>query len=184
MSCVPRVSQGEGSLHMAAVIGTTIRLFFSISSLLSFSGPWVVHVTNSNTMLCWSFFISGCPSLEVTHRPAVPLVCLFVFTAAHTHAFFNTADDVTAVQNLPYYDGSIVGIMESFLGLNTHCQLAHPIHMAEHLCLSSIPIFMSASLSTLSPIPLNLFSSNIPLAHFPKYSLAGNHPSHPTNPSS
>ena len=48
----------------------------------------------------------------------LPLVLSFVFAAAHTHAYFNTADDVPAVQNPPYYDDSIIGIMEGFLGLN------------------------------------------------------------------
>ncbi|XP_042499359.1 protein NUCLEAR FUSION DEFECTIVE 4-like [Macadamia integrifolia] len=80
-------------------------------------GPWVVHATGAIQCFMGYFFIW----LSVTGiipRPPVPLMCFFMFLAAHAQTFFNTADVVTAVQNFPDYSGTIVGIMKGFLGLS------------------------------------------------------------------
>lgn len=54
----------------------------------------------------------------IIHRPAVPLMCMFMFVAAHGQTFYNTANVVTAVKNFPDYGGTIVGIMKGCLGLS------------------------------------------------------------------
>ncbi|CBI15294.3 unnamed protein product, partial [Vitis vinifera] len=89
----------------------------SVSYLLSFGGPWVVHVAGA--IQCFAgYFLIWLSVTGVIHRPAVPLMCLFMFIAAHAQTFFNTANVVTAVQNFPDYGGTIVGIMKGFLGLS------------------------------------------------------------------
>ncbi|KZV34713.1 hypothetical protein F511_00615 [Dorcoceras hygrometricum] len=80
-------------------------------------GPWVVHAAGAIQCFVGYFFLW----LAVTgaiHRPQVPLVCLFMFLAAHAQTFFNTANVVTAVHNFPNYSGTIVGIMKGFLGIS------------------------------------------------------------------
>ncbi|KAJ9677295.1 hypothetical protein PVL29_022347 [Vitis rotundifolia] len=89
----------------------------SVSSLLSFGGPWVVHVAGA--IQCFAgYFLMWLSVTGVIDRPAVPLMCLFMFIAAQAQTFFNTANVVTAVQNFPDYAGTIVGIMKGFLGLS------------------------------------------------------------------
>lgn len=83
----------------------------------SLSGPWVVHLAGAIQCFVGYFFMW----LSVTgmiHRPSVPLMCLFMFVAAHAQTFFNTANVVTSVQNFPDYSGTIVGIMKGCLGLS------------------------------------------------------------------
>ncbi|KAL0335672.1 UNVERIFIED_CONTAM: hypothetical protein Scaly_1438600 [Sesamum calycinum] len=80
-------------------------------------GPWVVHAAGAVQCFVGYFFVW----LAVTGaipRPQVPVMCLFMFLAAHAQTFFNTANVVTAVQNFPDYSGTIVGIMKGFLGLS------------------------------------------------------------------
>lgn len=82
-----------------------------------FRGPWVVHAAGAIQCFAGYFFLW----LAVTgaiHRPQVPVMCLFMFLAAHSQTFFNTANVVTAVHNFPNYSGTIVGIMKGFLGIS------------------------------------------------------------------
>lgn len=77
----------------------------------------MVHVAGA--IQCFAgYFLIWLSVTGVIHRPAVPLMCLFMFIAAHAQTFFNTANVVTAVQNFPDYGGTIVGIMKGFLGLS------------------------------------------------------------------
>ncbi|XP_057791952.1 protein NUCLEAR FUSION DEFECTIVE 4 [Salvia miltiorrhiza] len=80
-------------------------------------GPWIVHAAGAAQCLVGYLFLW----LAVTGaipRPHVAVVCLFMFLGAHAQTFFNTANVVTAVQNFPAYNGTVVGIMKGFLGLS------------------------------------------------------------------
>ena len=71
----------------------------------------MVHVAGA--IQCFAgYFLIWLSVTGIIHRPAVPLMCLFMFIAAHAQTFFNTANVVTAVQNFPDYGGTIVGIMK------------------------------------------------------------------------
>ncbi|KAL5747350.1 hypothetical protein ACOSP7_024348 [Xanthoceras sorbifolium] len=52
------------------------------------------------------------------HRPPVALMCLFMFTVAHSQTFFITAGIVTGVRNFGGSVGTTVGILEGYLGLS------------------------------------------------------------------
>ncbi|GAB4845553.1 hypothetical protein Ancab_038958 [Ancistrocladus abbreviatus] len=81
------------------------------------SGPWVVHAVGA--IQCFlGYFFMWLSVIGVIDRPPVPLMCLFMFLAAHAQTFFNTANVVTAVHNFPDFSGTIVGIMKGFLGLS------------------------------------------------------------------
>ncbi|KAM7479965.1 hypothetical protein LguiA_028178 [Lonicera macranthoides] len=80
-------------------------------------GPWLVYVAGA--IQCFAGYFSMWLSVTARiNRPPVPLMCLFMFMAAHAQTFFNTANVVIAVQNFPDYSGTIVGIMKGFLGLS------------------------------------------------------------------
>ncbi|KAF5476923.1 hypothetical protein F2P56_003612 [Juglans regia] len=80
-------------------------------------GPWVVHVAGA--VQCFlGYFLMWASVVGLIYRPPVPLMCLFMFLAAHSQTFFNTANVVTGIHNFPDYGGTIVGIMKGFLGLS------------------------------------------------------------------
>lgn len=93
-------------------------LYTSVTTTRSrFGGPWVVIAAGA--IQCFTgYFLIWLSVAGVLPRPPVPLMCLYMFLAAHAQAFFNTANVVTAVQNFPNYSGTIVGIMKGFLGLS------------------------------------------------------------------
>uniref|UniRef100_A0A5B7ATX7 Nodulin-like domain-containing protein n=1 Tax=Davidia involucrata TaxID=16924 RepID=A0A5B7ATX7_DAVIN len=73
--------------------------------------PWVVHVAGA--IQCFAgYLLMWLSVIGVIHRPPVPVMCFFMWMAAHAQTFFNTANVVTAVQNFPDYGGTIVGIMK------------------------------------------------------------------------
>ncbi|KAJ4712196.1 protein NUCLEAR FUSION DEFECTIVE 4-like [Melia azedarach] len=80
-------------------------------------GPWVVHLTGA---ILWfaGYFLIWASVAGLIRRPPVPLMCLFIFTAAQAQAFFNTGNIVTGVMNFGNYSGTIVGILKGFLGLS------------------------------------------------------------------
>lgn len=80
-------------------------------------GPWIVHLAGAIQCFAGYFFMW----LAVTgtiNRPPVTVMSLFMFIAAHSQTFLNTANVVAAVQNFPDHSGTIVGIMKGFLGLS------------------------------------------------------------------
>ncbi|KAK9203021.1 hypothetical protein WN943_013274 [Citrus x changshan-huyou] len=81
-------------------------------------GPWVVHFTGA--ILCFTgYFLVWASVVGLLPRPVpVPLMCLFIFTAAHAQNFFNTGNIVTGVMNFGHYSGTIVGILKGFVGLS------------------------------------------------------------------
>lgn len=80
-------------------------------------GPWLVHLAGA--VQCFlGYFLMWAAVVRLIPRPPVPVMCLFMFLAAHAQSFFNTSNVVTGVRNFPYYKGTIVGIMKGFLGLS------------------------------------------------------------------
>lgn len=68
---------------------------------------------------CFSgYFFMWLSVAGILNRPPVPLMCIFMLLAAHSLAFFNTADVVTAARNFPDYRGTTIGIMKGYLGLS------------------------------------------------------------------
>ncbi|KAH7550376.1 hypothetical protein ACOSP7_024347 [Xanthoceras sorbifolium] len=83
----------------------------------SFCGPWVVLLTGA--ILCFTgYFLMWASVVRLIHRPPVALMCLFMFTAAHSQTFFITTGIVTGVRNFGGSVGTIVGILEGYLGLS------------------------------------------------------------------
>ncbi|KAF5459801.1 hypothetical protein F2P56_019717 [Juglans regia] len=80
-------------------------------------GPWVVHAAGA--IQCFlGYFLIWASVVGLIPRPPVPLMCLFLFLAAHSQTFFNTANVVSGLENFPHYGGTIVGIMKGFLGIS------------------------------------------------------------------
>lgn len=77
-------------------------------------GPWVVHLIGA--ILCFTgYFLIWASVVGLIHRPVpVPLMCLFIFIAAHSQTFFNTGNIVTGLMNFGNYSGTIVGIMKVY----------------------------------------------------------------------
>ncbi|KAI3936594.1 hypothetical protein MKW92_037980 [Papaver armeniacum] len=96
----------SGFLYSAVVFTSSTSASSSASSLWfkrKIGGPWIVITAGA---------------IQCFIGPPVPLMCLFMFLAAHAQTFFNTANVVTGVQNFPDYKGTIVGIIKGFLGLS------------------------------------------------------------------
>ncbi|KAM3703726.1 hypothetical protein ACB098_04G117500 [Castanea mollissima] len=104
-------------------------LYSSVTLNSSFLGPWVVHVAGA--IQCFlGYFLMWASVVGLIHHPPVPLMCLFMFLAAHSQTFFNTANVVSGLENFPNYGGTIVGIMKGFLGISG----AILIQMYDTLC--------------------------------------------------
>ncbi|KAM1789080.1 hypothetical protein ACFX11_039274 [Malus domestica] len=89
--------------------------------LYSYSARWrkLWLVLLAGAAQCFlGYFLMWAAVAGVIPRPPVPVMCLFMFVAAHAVSFFNTSNVVTGVRNFPYYKGTIVGIMKGFLGLS------------------------------------------------------------------
>ncbi|VFQ95694.1 unnamed protein product [Cuscuta campestris] len=80
-------------------------------------GPWLVHLAGAAQCFVGYFFMY-LAVVGAIPRPPVAVMSLFMFIAAHSQTFFNTANVVTAVLNFPDYGGTVVGIMKGFLGLS------------------------------------------------------------------
>ncbi|KMT10423.1 hypothetical protein BVRB_5g115520 [Beta vulgaris subsp. vulgaris] len=73
--------------------------------------PWVVHMVGAVEGFLGYFFI-WLAVVGLIPRPPVPLMCVFMFLAAHSQTYFNTWNVVTCVQNFPDYSGTVVGLMK------------------------------------------------------------------------
>ncbi|KAK4843996.1 hypothetical protein QYF36_015147 [Acer negundo] len=82
-----------------------------------FCGPWVVLLTGAILSFVGYLFMWA-SVVGLIHRPPVALMCLFMFTVAHSMTFSIPADNVTGVRNFPAHVGTIVGLMEGYLGLS------------------------------------------------------------------
>ncbi|OVA00323.1 Nodulin-like [Macleaya cordata] len=83
-------------------------------------GPCVVVITVGAIQCFTGYFFIWLAVTGIIPRPPIPLMCLFMFLAAHAQSqtFSNTANVVTAVQNFPDYSGTIFGIIKGFAGLS------------------------------------------------------------------
>ncbi|KAK4801035.1 hypothetical protein SAY86_021522 [Trapa natans] len=80
-------------------------------------GPWLVHLAGAIQLFAGYFFIWA-SVVGLIPRPPVPMMCFFMWVAAHAQTFFNTANVVTGVHNFSNHSGTIVGIMKGFFGLS------------------------------------------------------------------
>lgn len=81
------------------------------------SGLSLVYIAGA--VQCFvGYFCMWLSVVGVIEKPHVLFMCLFMFMAAHSQTFFNTANVVVAVTNFPGYGGTSVGIMKGFLGLS------------------------------------------------------------------
>ncbi|CAA6659024.1 unnamed protein product [Spirodela intermedia] len=115
-------SQGydQSTLDSVAVfkdVGANAGLLSGLLYTLSSSGPWIVHAVGAAQCFA-GYFPMWLAVTGLIPRPPVPLMCFYMFIAAHAQTFFNTANVVTAVQNFPSNRGTVVGIMKGFLGLS------------------------------------------------------------------
>lgn len=81
------------------------------SSGTQLGGPWVVHLAGAVQCFIGYFFLWAAVA-GVIDPPPVPVMCFFMFLAAHAQTFFNTANVVTGVYNFTSYGGTIVGILK------------------------------------------------------------------------
>ncbi|ESQ34904.1 hypothetical protein EUTSA_v10007356mg [Eutrema salsugineum] len=80
-------------------------------------GPWVVILVGA--VLCFTgYFLMWASVTGLIRRPPVPVMCLFMFIAAQSLTFLNTANVVSSVENFADYGGTAVGIMKGFVGLS------------------------------------------------------------------
>ncbi|CAH2036911.1 unnamed protein product [Thlaspi arvense] len=80
-------------------------------------GPWVVILIGA--ILCFTgYFLMWASVTGLIRRPPVPVMCLFMFIAAQSMTFLNTANVVSSVENFSDYGGTAVGIMKGFVGLS------------------------------------------------------------------
>ncbi|OVA12030.1 Nodulin-like [Macleaya cordata] len=108
----------SGLLYTAVVSSHAVPHSSSFSRWIKrVGGPWVV-ITAGAIQCFTGYFFMWLAVTGIIPRPPVPLMCLFMFLAAHAQTFSNTANVVTAVQNFPDYSGTIVGIIKGFLGLS------------------------------------------------------------------
>lgn len=74
-------------------------------------GPWMVLAIGA--IQCFAgYFLIWASVTGLIGKPPVPLMCLFMFLAAQSQTFFNTANVVSAVENFADYGGTAVGIMK------------------------------------------------------------------------
>ncbi|XP_027334868.1 protein NUCLEAR FUSION DEFECTIVE 4-like [Abrus precatorius] len=105
------------SKDIGANVGVLSGLIYDFFARRTTAGPWLVHFLGLvqcflGYFLMWAAVAGLFPPLPV------PLMCLFMFVAAHAQSYFNTSNVVTGVHNFPNYSGTIVGIMKGFLGLS------------------------------------------------------------------
>ena len=102
---------GANAGVLSGLLYSSVTLNSSSSSSSTFLGPWVVHVAGA--IQCFlGYFLMWASVVGLIHQPPVPLMCLFMFLAAHSQTFFNTANVVSGLENFPNYGGTIVGIMK------------------------------------------------------------------------
>lgn len=75
------------------------------------NGPWVVHLAGA-ILFSVGYFLIWASVVGLIRRPPVPLMCLYIFMAAHAQTYFNTGNIVTGVINFGDYGGTIVGILK------------------------------------------------------------------------
>ncbi|AAF79282.1 F14D16.8 [Arabidopsis thaliana] len=80
-------------------------------------GPWVVILIGA-ILNFTGYFLMWASVTGLIKRPPVPVMCLFMFIAAQSLTFLNTANVVSSLENFADYGGTAVGIMKGFVGLS------------------------------------------------------------------
>ncbi|XP_031473895.1 protein NUCLEAR FUSION DEFECTIVE 4 [Nymphaea colorata] len=99
---------------VGANVGVLSGLLYSASAP---GRPWVVLLAGALQSFL-GYFMMWAAVAGLVARPPVPLMCSYMFLAAHAQTFFNTANVVAAVENFPNSRGTVVGLMKGFLGLS------------------------------------------------------------------
>jgi len=74
-------------------------------------GPWVVILIGA-ILNFTGYFLMWASVTGLIKRPPVPVMCLFMFIAAQSLTFLNTANVVSSLENFADYGGTAVGIMK------------------------------------------------------------------------
>ncbi|KAK7317225.1 hypothetical protein RJT34_01270 [Clitoria ternatea] len=102
---------------IGANVGVISGLLYDFLARTTTTGPSLIHLLGSAQ--CFLGYFLMWAAIAGLFPPApVPLMCLFMFVAAHAQSYFNTSNVVTGIHNFPNYSGTIVGIMKGFLGLS------------------------------------------------------------------
>lgn len=104
------VSKDIGA-NIGVLSGLLYDFIASRTTTTTTTGPWLVHFLGSAQCFLGYFLMWAAVSGLLPPVP-VPLMCLFMFVAAHAQSYFNTSNVVTGVHNFPNYSGTIVGIMK------------------------------------------------------------------------
>ncbi|CAN7021496.1 hypothetical protein IGI04_022557 [Brassica rapa subsp. trilocularis] len=80
-------------------------------------GPWVVILIGA-VLSFTGYFLIWASVTGLIRKPPVPVMCLFMFIAAQSLTFLNTANVVSSLENFADYGGTAVGIMKGFVGLS------------------------------------------------------------------
>ncbi|CAJ1975233.1 unnamed protein product [Sphenostylis stenocarpa] len=97
--------------------GVVSGLLYDFLARTTTTGPWIVHFLGSAQCFL-GYFLMWAAVAGLFPPVPVPVMCLFMFVAAHAQSFFNTSNVVTGVHNFPHNTGTIVGILKGFLGLS------------------------------------------------------------------
>ncbi|KAL2936068.1 Protein NUCLEAR FUSION DEFECTIVE 4 [Bienertia sinuspersici] len=93
--------------------GVLSSLLYTFGPHHRYGVPWVVHLVGATEGFLGYFFM-WLAVVGLIPRPPVPLMCVFMFFAAHSQTFFNTWNVVTSVQNFPHCSGTVVGLMKDY----------------------------------------------------------------------
>lgn len=74
-------------------------------------GPWVVILIGA-VLSFTGYFLIWASVTGLIRKPPVPVMCLFMFIAAQSLTFLNTANVVSSLENFADYGGTAVGIMK------------------------------------------------------------------------
>ncbi|KAH1254824.1 Protein NUCLEAR FUSION DEFECTIVE 4 [Glycine max] len=98
-------------------VGVLSGLLYDFLARRTTTGPWLLHLLGSAQCFL-GYFLMWAAVAGLLPPVPLPVMCLFMFVAAHGQSFFNTSNVVTGVRNFPNNSGTIVGIIKGFLGLS------------------------------------------------------------------
>ncbi|KAF2316007.1 hypothetical protein GH714_040802 [Hevea brasiliensis] len=108
---------GANAGVLSGLLYSAVTLHRNHRRLGFFSGPWLVHAAGA--IQCFiGYFVIWASVNGLIPRLPVPLMCLFMWVAAHAQTFFNTSNVVSGVHNFGDYGGTIVGIMKMYFVSN------------------------------------------------------------------
>jgi len=94
-------------------VGVLSGLLYDFLARRTTTGPWLLHLLGSAQCFL-GYFLMWAAVAGLLPPVPLPVMCLFMFVAAHGQSFFNTSNVVTGVRNFPNNSGTIVGIIKVF----------------------------------------------------------------------